>query len=173
MNCWIFVTLREITAVAGVTVIDTSSAGVIVSVVVPDMLPDVAVIVVEPTPTDVARPRVSVSLLIVATEVSEELQTTDEVISCFVLSVNVPMAANCRAVPRIMLGFTGVTVIEVITSGVTVSVAVGSEVTLENIAETAVEPMSMAVASPLEPEALLIVATAVFEDDQVAHVVRS
>lgn len=73
-------------------VIDTSSAGVMVSVVVSDMLPDVAVIVVEPTPTDVARPLV---LVIVETRVSEELQTTDDVMSCVVLSEKVPVAINC------------------------------------------------------------------------------
>ncbi len=157
-------------AVEGVTVIDSSSAGVMVSIVVPDMLPDVAVIVVEPTSTDVARPWV---LVIVETRVSEELQTTDDVISCVVLSEKVPMAANCWVFPRTMLGFTGVTVIDVITAGVTVSVAVGLDVTPENTAEMAVDPSPTEVASPFEPRALLMVATAAFEDDQVAHVVRS
>lgn len=170
MNCWIFVTLREITAEVGVTVIDTSSAGVMVSVVTPDMLPNVAVMVVEPTPTDVARPCVPV---IVETRVSEELHTTDDVISCVVLSEKVPVAINCWVVPRTMLGFAGVTVTDVSTAGVTVSVAAGLDVTPENTAEMTVDPSLTAVASPFEPETLLMVATAVFEDDQVAHVVRS
>jgi hypothetical protein len=59
------------------------------------------------------------------------------------------------------------------TAGVTVSVVVGLDITPENTAEIAVDPSLTDVASPFEPETLLMVATAVFEDDQVAHVVRS
>lgn len=72
-----------------------------------------------------------------------------------------------------MLGFSGVIVTDVSTAGVTVSVAVGLDVTPENTAEITVDPSLTAVASPFEPETLLMEATAVFEDDQVAHVVRS
>ncbi len=89
------------------------------------------------------------------------------------LSVNVPVAINCWVLPRAMLGFGGVTAIDVSTAGVTLSVAVGLDVTPENTAEMAVDPSLTEVASPFEPEALLMEATAVFEDDQVAHVVRS
>ncbi len=60
--------------------IDSSCAGVTVSVVVPEMLPDVAVIVVVPAPTEDASPFDPVALLIVATVVFEELQKTDAVI---------------------------------------------------------------------------------------------
>ncbi len=56
----------------GVTASDTSVAGVTVSVSDPDMLPDVAVIVVEPAATATAMPE----LLIVATPVFDELQVT-------------------------------------------------------------------------------------------------
>ncbi len=52
-------------------------AEVTVRVVLPEMLPEVAVIVDVPTATPVARPLV----LIVATETSEELQATCRVIS--------------------------------------------------------------------------------------------
>lgn len=78
----------------GATTIDSSTAGVTVSAVVTEMLPDVAVIVVVPTPTEVASPFVPVTLLIVATDVFEEFQETDDVISCVVSSVNVPVAVN-------------------------------------------------------------------------------
>ena len=48
---------------------DTSVAEVTVSVVDPDLPPDVAVIVVEPAATDVARPLEPAALLMVATPV--------------------------------------------------------------------------------------------------------
>ncbi len=112
----------------GVTMIDSSTAGVTVSVVVAEMVPDVvlaiAVIVVVPTPADVASPLKPTVLLIVETSVFEELQETNDVIFCFDPSVNVPVAVNCWVLPSAMLGFTGVTVIPVSTSGVTTSVAV-------------------------------------------------
>jgi hypothetical protein len=59
---------------------------VTVSVVVPEILPDVAVIVVVPTATEVAIPFDPVELLIVATELTEELQVTVVVISFWLLS---------------------------------------------------------------------------------------
>lgn len=68
--------------------------------------------------------------------------------------------------------FFGVTSIAVRTAGVTVSVAVGDEVTESNSAVMFVEPTARAVASPFELDALLMVATPAFEVDQVAHVVR-
>ncbi len=64
----------------GVTRIDSSTAGVTVSVVDPVKIPDVAVIVVVPAPTDVARPFEPVVLLIVETRAFEELQETKDVI---------------------------------------------------------------------------------------------
>lgn len=54
--------------------------------VVPKIVPDTAVIVVVPATTEVANPFVPAVLLIVALELSVELQTTDEVRSCVVLS---------------------------------------------------------------------------------------
>jgi hypothetical protein len=61
-----------------------------------------------------------------------------------------------------MLGFGGVTVIDVSSACVTVSVAVGLDVTPENTAEMTVDPTLTEVASPFEPGPLLMVATAVF-----------
>ncbi len=114
---------RLIVGETGVTKIDSSCAGVTVSVVAAEMLPDVAVIVVVPTPTDAAIPFEPVSLLIVATVVFEEFQETDAVTSCTAPPVNVPVALNCWILPSAILGLTGVTVSAVRTAGVTESVA--------------------------------------------------
>ena len=70
----------------GVTAMDTSVAGVTVSVVDPVILPDVAVIVVEPAATDVARPFEPAALLMVATPTADEPQVTAVVRSCVELS---------------------------------------------------------------------------------------
>src|SRR6266581_3693322 len=72
-----------ILGVVGVTVIVDRVAAVTVSVVFPETPPKVAVIVVVPAATDVARPAPS----IVAKAVFEELQVTWVVKSCVVLSL--------------------------------------------------------------------------------------
>jgi hypothetical protein len=79
----------------GVTARETSVAGVTVSVVDPETLPDAAVIVVVPAAADVANPLLPAALLMVATPVEEELQVTVFVRFCVVLSEYVPTAANC------------------------------------------------------------------------------
>ena len=63
---------------AGVTAMDARIADVTVSVVFPEILPDVAVMVVEPALTAVASPEA----LIVAFAASDELHVTDAVMSC-------------------------------------------------------------------------------------------
>ena len=78
--------------VAGVTSIELKAGVITVSVVLPDLPPKVAVIVVEPTPTDVASPLVWVPLLITAAPVFEELQVTCLVKSTCVVSENIPVA---------------------------------------------------------------------------------
>jgi len=70
----------------GVIAMDTSVAAVTVSVVDPDLLPDVAVIVVEPAVTDVAKPLEPAALLMVATPPADETQVTAVVRFCVVLS---------------------------------------------------------------------------------------
>ncbi len=57
-----------------------------VSVVVPEMLPDAALIVDDPAATPVARPFEPAALLIVAAAVLDELQVTAAVRFCVVLS---------------------------------------------------------------------------------------
>ncbi len=136
------------------------------------MPPCAALIMVVPTPTELANPLVPDVLLMVDMRVFEELQETNPVISCVVLSENVPVAMNCWVLPRAMLELEGVTVIEVSTAGVTVSVAV-LEKTPENEASMVVVPSETAVAKPFERALLLMVATPVFEEIQVAHVVNA
>lgn len=70
----------------GVTTIEDSVALVTLSVVSPETVPRVALILVEPTATDVASPLEPAVLVIVATDTSEELHVTNDVISCVVLS---------------------------------------------------------------------------------------
>lgn len=71
---------------AGVTAIEDSVALVTLSVVSPETVPRVALILVEPTATDVASPLEPAVLVIVATDTSEELHVTNDVISCVVAS---------------------------------------------------------------------------------------
>ena len=72
-----------ILGVVGVTPMDTRVAAVTVSVVEPDTLPRVAVIVVEPVLTVVASPMLADELLMDAMAVLAEFQVTDEETSCF------------------------------------------------------------------------------------------
>src|SRR5256712_2850239 len=109
--------------VVGVTVIVDRFAAVTVSVVLPETPPKVAVIVVVPAATDVARPCDPPALLIVATAVLDELQVTWVVRSCVVLSLKVPVAVNCWVNPSARPGLVGVTAIETRIALVTVSVA--------------------------------------------------
>jgi len=63
----------------GVTDRDTSVAGVTVSTVDPETLPNAAMIVVDPEATDVADPLEPAVLLMVAAVIVDELQLTDAV----------------------------------------------------------------------------------------------
>ena len=63
----------------GETWIDDSVAKVMVSRVLPDFVPEVAVIVAEPEAIELARPLKPAVLLTAATAVSDEFQVTDPV----------------------------------------------------------------------------------------------
>jgi hypothetical protein len=163
----------------GETAMDTSAAGVTVSVVEPDILPETAVIVVEPAPAEVATPLVPTALLIDAMPVDNELHVTNVVMSCVVLSENVPTAVNCWLVPAAMVGLVGVTARDTSVADVTF-----------NVVDPAMDPtIAMIVVLPT-PRAItficpgmltaaavmpagLIVATLVSVEAQVADVVRS
>ena len=73
---------------------DTSVAAVTLNVVLPEIAPDVAVIVVTPTAAEVANPLEPAALLMVATAGLEELQVTDDVRSWVVRSEYRPVAIN-------------------------------------------------------------------------------
>src|SRR6266536_3794645 len=150
-----------------VTVIVDRFAAVTVSVVLPETPPKVAVIVVVPAATDVARPCDPPALLIVATAVLDELQVTWVVRSCVVLSLKVPVAVNCWVNPSGRPGLVGVGAIVDRVAAVTVSVVLPE--TPPKVAVIVVVPAATDVARP----ALSIVAKAVFEEPQVTWVVRS
>jgi len=69
----------EMLTLAGVTAMDWSTAAVTVRVVVPEIAPEAAVMVVEPTARAVALPFEPAALLMAALVASEELQATEVV----------------------------------------------------------------------------------------------
>jgi hypothetical protein len=75
---------RAILGLADVTAMNASV--LTVTAVEPEMLPEVAVIVVVPAATGVTIPLEPAVLLIAATVADDELQVTDAVISCVLLS---------------------------------------------------------------------------------------
>jgi hypothetical protein len=101
----------------GVTVIDTTVAGVTVRVVLLVVELYVAVIVVVPAPTVVASPFES----IVAVDVDELDHTTELLKSCVVPSAYVPVAVNCFVLPSATEGFDGPTAIELSVAAVIVT----------------------------------------------------
>src|SRR5208337_4916443 len=103
---------------AGVTDMEDRVAEDTVRVVFPEILPEVAVMVVVPAARAVARPL----LLTVATDMLDELQVTCVVISWVVPSEYVPEAASCLVFPITMLGLSGVTDMEDRVAEVTVRV---------------------------------------------------
>jgi hypothetical protein len=128
----------------GVTVIETSVAGVTVSVVLLVVELYVAVIVEDPAATVVARPFAS----IVAMDVEELDHTTDVVRSCVVPSAYVPVAVNCFVLPSATEGFDGPTAIELSEAAVIVTVICA--VVEPELAVTVAVPTVYAVARPLE-----------------------
>jgi hypothetical protein len=77
--------------VGAYTSISSRSAELAVRLALPEILPNVAVMVAEPSATAVARPL----LLTVATDVFDEVQVTCVVMSQLVPSEYVPVAVNC------------------------------------------------------------------------------
>lgn len=88
------------------------------SVVLPEIVPETASILVDPLPTAIARP----VLLIVATVMEEEFHVAVLVRFCVVPSLKVPVAVNCSVFPMAIEGFAGVTAMDANVAGVTVSV---------------------------------------------------
>ena len=109
---WVVVPLA-IDEPAGVTWMEASVAVVTVRPVEPETLPEVAVMVADPTLAPVARPWEPAVLEIVANEGEDDDQVTEVVMSLKVLSLYMPVAANCSVVPLAIDGPAGVTWIEV------------------------------------------------------------
>ena len=124
--------------------------------------------VVEPRALAVATPCEPEMLLIVATPVFNEAQVTEAVISCVEPSANVPVAASCNVEPSPMVGLSGVTAMD--ESAFAVRMV---EPETPNVALMVVEPAATAVASPRDPETLLMVATPLFDVLQATNVVKS
>ena len=160
-SCWVFPAGRL--GLGGVTEMEDRVAAVTVRVLLPEILPEAAVMVAKPVATAVARPL----LLTVATEVMDELQVTCVVMSRLVPSEYVPVAVNCLVTPAGTPALTGVTDMEVSTAGVTVRMAFPEMV--REVAVMLAGPVAKAVARP----SLLTVATDVFNDFQVTRLVIS
>lgn len=133
------------------------------AVVLPEMLPDEAVTLVDPIPVAAANP-VGLMPTIDGLPVAH---CTDPVIIWVLPSVKVPVAASCKVVPSGNEGAGGVMASELRTAAVMVRAAL--PLTPENVAVMVVEPCAFVVATP----ALEIVAAVVFEELQLAELVRS
>jgi len=118
-----------------------------VRVVVPNIPPVVALMVVEPALTPVAIPLVFRALLIVATVLTDELQVTDRVRFWVLPSGKCPVAVNCNLSPTAIVEFAGVTSIK--SKAVVITVSVVLPVLSPKVALMVVEPTPIAVASPL------------------------
>ncbi len=92
VNC--FVVPTAMLEFAGVTAIDTNAALLTLSEAVPVTEPEIALIVADPVPTDVARPEA----LTVAVPGTDDVHVTD-VKSCVLPSSKVPTALNCWSCP--------------------------------------------------------------------------
>ena len=160
MNCW--VAPISMAAGFGVTATDVR-VGVTVRVAVPVTPLRVAVTVVEPAATAVASPDATV-----ATVGFELVQVAVVVTFPVVPSLYVAVAANCWVAPTAILAVAGVTAIEATVAAEAGTVRVAALLLMPlMVAVTVVEPVVSAVASP----AALMLATAGFEDTQLALVV--
>jgi len=149
-----------------------------VRLVVPEMYPALgfvtamtAVTVVVPAVIAAAVPLLPAVLPMVATPVLEEFQVANDVRSCVVPSENVPIALNCRVPPTAILASAGWSASELSVAEETFKVV--EAVTFPDAATTVVVPAATAVASPMLPAVLPMVATAVLEELQVTDEVIS
>ena len=140
--------------------IDVSLALETLRSVEPVIAPRIAEILVVPVMVLVTNP----ALFIAATAAFEELQPTDAVMSCVLLSLKVPVATNCFEAPIGMVEFAGVTAIETKLAPVTVIAAL--PVIDPTVAFTLPVPPATPAASPEEST----VTTPGVEDDQLTEV---
>lgn len=133
-----------ICALAGVTVMLVNFTLETVKPVEPLTEPKAAEIVLVPAATLVTSPL----LLIAAVAAVEELQSTDSVTSCVLLSLKVPVAVNCLVAPIGIVELAGETESETRAAFVTVTEAV--PLTAPELAVTVTLPAATPVASPEE-----------------------
>src|SRR6185369_1385086 len=123
------------------------AAAVTVRTVEPVTAPEVALMVVVPVATPVARPWLPLVLLIVATPVSDDAHVTEVVRSWVLPSLKVPVAVNCWVPATLIEGFAGVTAIDC-NAGGGVTVSTVEPVTAPEVALMVVVPAATAVARP-------------------------
>jgi hypothetical protein len=142
--------------------VTTGPTAVTISDAVPEILPLVAVIVELPTERACARP----VALIVATAGTDDVQVTEAVRFCVLLSLKVPVAVNCWVCPAGTLIGLGVTAMDCKVAAVTVSVVL--PLMAPEVAETVDEPTLAPVARP----PAVIVATEVIAETHVTVPVK-
>jgi hypothetical protein len=131
-----------------------------------------AVILVLPMATWVANPWVPAVLLMVSAAVFDEFHVAALVRFCVEPSEYWPVAVNWSLLPAVAWLKAGVTVIDVTAAPVTVKLKTGEEVTPFRLAVIFVLPTATPVTNPSVPAVLLMVATAVFDEFQVAALVK-
>ena len=107
VNCWVLPC--AIDATAGETEMLTSTAVVTVSAAVPEMRPEVAVMVVAPVPTPVATPWEPDVFDTVAVAIKDEDHVTESVMLAVVRFEYVPVAVNDSVLPCAIDATAGVT----------------------------------------------------------------
>jgi hypothetical protein len=159
----------------GVTAIAVSCAAVTVNVAVAETLDEasVALIVVEPTPVEVARPFEPAVFDTWATVGSDASQAAVPVRSRLVESVYVPVAVNCCFAPSAMDGAGGVIASEVRRAAVTVKAVLAESPDPGSVAEMVVVPSPTVEASPRAAPVVDTVATLKTDVDQFTLAVMS
>ena len=154
----------------GVTLMEVSVALVTVKVALADTVPNalvtLAVIWELPATKPMAKPDAPFTLML-TTDVFEELQVTDPVTFCVLLSVRVPVAVNCTVVPLAIDALVDETVTDLTIGAPTVTVT-GGLVTPESEPVMFAVPCESVVTTPAET-----VATFVADEVQVTVAVRS
>lgn len=119
VNC--VVVFCAIEVVNGVIATDTAAALLAVTFALEKMLPELAVIVEEPSPVALANPKVPFALMATAAGLPD-VHCTDAVMSRVVPSVNVPVAESCTVVPSGSDALAGATASAASAAAVTVRV---------------------------------------------------
>src|SRR5580658_1976015 len=144
-----------------------NTAGVTVSTAVPEMSPDVAVMVVAPDPLAVAEasPWDPAVLETVAVPVTDDDHVTDEVRLAVLRLEYVPVATNCWVWPWAIDAATGETEMLANTTGVTVRAAVPAM--RPEVAVMVVAPVATPVARPALDTVAAVVSVEVHVTDDV------